>query len=154
MNEQLSLDFTRRSDLLLLERALRRGFRVPDVVLQNGASVVANILASPEASNRDRLRAFSVLVAAEQVNVQLALKAIDKRFPDKIEVTDEKTPALMALAAELRNDHDYVEFQRQRALSCDTQSGAAGTDGHRGLPNGEARGALGPEADGPRAEEN
>lgn len=115
-----SLDLTRRADLKLLETALRRGFNIPQQVLENGAAVIAQILADPGTSRRLKISAFRAITAAEKLNVDLALKAIDKRFPDQVNVTTDREALSPAqLAAALRDDPDYVEYVRTTTACVD-----------------------------------
>ncbi len=56
----------RRGQLRMIERAIKQGWNTPPAERERAAELIAEILADPDATTRERLRACEVGIAMEQ----------------------------------------------------------------------------------------
>ena len=135
-------DYASRGDFRLLERMLRLGIEIPDVIRERGASYACNFLAANSKDARLRLRAFEALVMCERLNVQIAMKCLDKRFPDQIEVSDGEPKIATEVARELRKDPQYIAYarsKRRKATAGVNGNGNGNGNGHKSNGNGRKK---------------
>ena len=124
-----------RTDLQLLERAMKLGVDISDQARRDGAALIERILADNSQPVRNQIAALRSLVAAERLNADITLKLINKKLPDKlVEISNANSAEVArALAHEMRNDRDYVRFVRDRiAAEQEKQFQKSPDNGHDG----------------------
>jgi hypothetical protein len=111
MSEELFTDPNRtRSDLIMVERAIKKGWQIPDVVFENLPKVIAKIAGT--GNNRERIRAASVLLAMNEANQKLeppAVKHVEHHHTHQVtpvtaENIDERKQKLAARIARLSDN--------------------------------------------------
>tara|TARA_R100000808_G_scaffold6115_3_gene18315 strand:- start:5284 stop:5745 length:462 start_codon:yes stop_codon:yes gene_type:complete len=124
----------RRGDFLLLQRVLNLGVAIPDSAresLGHGVTWAAKLAVNPKKPDRIRLSALRVLGTIEKMNIDIALKLLDKRFPDKIEMQDDQQETADDLARQLRDDREYIAFARKKRREAAGPEGKVGRKARR-----------------------
>ena len=141
-----------KGNMALVRRAVRNRWPVGSKLKRAVVRQMAKIATSGEVSERDRIAASKVLVAADALNARR--EQAEAPQPPGGGVTVNVGVAVQNVTADLLNDPDYIAYQRRRARDADARAvrqngeprevadgGDARTD-RRGL-NGHGHGANG-----------
>lgn len=124
----------KRSDqqtLRLIERAVKGGWGIRRNRRRAIAAKMEDEALDESNEVRDRIRAGSVVRAMVADDRAVAMKLLDKIAPDQHEMTHHVAELRQALGA-ARQDREYVELERRRAIADGIQSGTNGHNGHAG----------------------
>ena len=104
----------KRSEMRLYERSIRNRWPITDKHREVVVAAAMNILAAKESKPRDRLRAMSVLMAAERQNQADEHKAVD------CYLNEPANHNLDAIAADLGVDPSLIEDAEAEASRSDS----------------------------------
>lgn len=141
---------TPREEAAIIRRAIRERWPIAEQYRDGIMKRLTSIALNPESGVRASVTAARVIIAADKLNLDEELK----EKPDKLDVNHSGTIELRGVLEQLLGNHDYVEYQRSRALARDTDAGAVCQLREQGytppLANGSAHGSAGPGANGHR----
>jgi len=113
-----------KSDVILLERAMRHGWEIPDKVLKDCPQQIIKILSSKGkgVGPRERLRAIEVLIKMRQQNLDQLPRTKTRQSFNRIIVNSSRQ--------ELLRDERYLEYCRNNPI--DDDAGMSGEDVEQG----------------------
>jgi len=141
-----------RADTALIERAIREQWPIADEYRKPLVDRQVRIALDPTIGERESTSAFRSLLFANQQNLDVAMKALDKIAPDQHQLTIglESRVAVKTLF----NEPEYVEFLRYRTVNedCDARAVCQIRESGNGqaVENGPPHGGPGSGADGDR----
>lgn len=97
-----------RSDAILLEQAIQKGWDIPDKVLKKCPLTIIKILKNKESTARERLRAIEVLVKMRQQNLDQLPRSKKRRS-----ITEMIPAGINGVRQQLLKDEKFLEECRR-----------------------------------------
>lgn len=111
-------------DAGLINIAVRRRWGITEEQLTKLPEMLGDIANNKRIKVTARVAAARTLVGMERQNQLDQHKAIDKTIPDPPPPPDVERADPVAVANQMLDDPDYIEYQRQRAIAADSDSGS------------------------------
>lgn len=144
----MEFDADNRTDHKLLSQALDSNWEIPPEVRAGVISKVLRAIALlPDNANPRHLATLvSTFDKLDKTNQRNLHKMIDKRFPDKVSIVQDKASPADIARQILTEESGYLEFARQRAMESDAQPRSDGEGNDTGLQIRPTYPVSGPEA--------